>query len=266
MGFIPKAYVGVLISLMYVPILVVIIFSFNESKLSSVWEGFSLAWYEELFSDSEYFEALKNSIILAVSSSLGAAIIGTLGAFGLRKVKLKSSGAVEYISMLPIMVPEIILAMAFLVFFALIGLPFGMTTLIVAHTSFCIPYVFLQVKSRLVGIDKSLEESALDLGANKFRAFMDITLPMIIPAILSGMLLSFAMSFDDVIISSFVTGVNVNTLPLKIYSQLKFGVTPKVNALCSLMFVSTIILCSLSILISRPKKSKKLKMKQGRDI
>ena len=133
-----------------------------------------------------------------------------------------------------------------------------MTTLIIAHTAFCIPYVFMLVKARLVGMDKSLEEAALDLGASKMRAFFDIVLPLIAPAIASGMLLAFAMSFDDVIISVFVTGVDSNTLPIKIYSQLKTGVTPKINALCTLMFGITILLCGLSLLIGREKKPKKL--------
>ncbi|MBO5252714.1 MAG: ABC transporter permease [Clostridia bacterium] len=250
----PNIYLGLILALMYVPIVLVIIYSFNESKISSVWDGFSLKWYVDLFKDESMFEALLNSIVLGLSSSFAAAIIGTLGAVGSSKVELKGKGIVEYISTLPIMIPEIILGMVFMAFFSLIGLPFGMTTLIIAHTAFCIPYVFMMVKARLVGMDKSLEEAAQDLGASKVRAFFDIILPLIIPAIASGMLLSFAMSFDDVIISVFVTGVNSNTLPLKIYSQLKTGVTPKINALCTLMFFVTVLICSLSALLGREKK------------
>lgn len=250
----PNIYLGLILALMYVPIILVIIYSFNESKISSVWDGFSLKWYVDLFKDESMFEALLNSIILGLSSSLAAAVIGTLGAVGSSKVELKGKGIVEYISTLPIMIPEIILGMVFMAFFSLIGLPFGMTTLIIAHTAFCIPYVFMMVKARLVGMDKSLEEAAQDLGASKIRTFFDIILPLIIPAIASGMLLSFAMSFDDVIISVFVTGVNSNTLPLKIYSQLKTGVTPKINALCTLMFFVTVLICSLSALLGREKK------------
>ena len=250
----PNIYLGLILALMYVPIVLVIIYSFNESKISSVWDGFSLKWYVDLFKDESMFEALLNSIILGLSSSFAAAVIGTLGAVGSSKVELKGKGIVEYISTLPIMIPEIILGMVFMAFFSLIGLPFGMTTLIIAHTAFCIPYVFMMVKARLVGMDKSLEEAAQDLGASKIRTFFDIILPLIIPAIASGMLLSFAMSFDDVIISVFVTGVNSNTLPLKIYSQLKTGVTPKINALCTLMFFVTVLICSLSALLGREKK------------
>lgn len=249
-----KVYLGVLLFLMYVPILLVILYSFNESKLSTGWEGFSLKWYQELFRDRALFEALRNTVVLGVLSSLCAGVIGTLGAYGMSRASFPGKGSVEYVSTLPIMIPEIILGMVFMVFFSLLGLPFGMTTLVIAHTAFCIPYVFMLVKARLVGMDKSLREAALDLGASPVRAFFDITLPLILPAVASGMLLSFAMSIDDVIISIFVTGVDVNTLPIKIYTQLKTGVTPKINALCTLLFACTILLCGLAGLIGRPKK------------
>lgn len=258
----PNIYLGLVFALMYVPIVIVIIYSFNQSKLSSVWDGFSLSWYRELFADRALFESLRNSIVLGVASALSAGIIGTLGAYGFTKVKLRSAGIVEYISTLPIMIPEIILGMVFMAFFSLIGLPFGMTTLIIAHTAFCIPYVFMLVKARLVGMDKSLAEAALDLGAGPVRVFFDITMPLIAPAIASGMLLSFAMSLDDVIISVFVTGVNTNTLPLKIYTQLKTGVTPKINALCTLMFAASILLCGLSALVARIGRKEEPKTKE----
>lgn len=251
-------YLAFILALMYVPILLVILYSFNESKISSVWGGFSLKWYHELFGDSALFEALGNTLILGVLSSLSAGVIGTLGAYGISKSNFAGKGAVEYISTLPIMIPEIILGMVFMAFFSLIGLPFGMTTLVIAHTAFCIPYVFTQVKARLVGMDKSITEAALDLGASHMRVFFDITLPLIMPAVVSGMLLAFAMSIDDVIISIFVTGVDVNTLPIKIYTQLKTGVTPKINALCTLMFAAVILLCGIAALLGRNPKNKKI--------
>ena len=207
----PNIYIGVVTAVLYLPIVLVIIYSFNESKISSVWGGFSLKWYETLFRDAAMFEALGNSIVLALCASLGAAVIGTLGAF-------------------------------------------GMTTLILAHTAFCVPYVYMLVKARLVGMDKSLAEAARDLGAGEVRVFFDITLPLLVPAILSGMLLSFAMSLDDVIISIFVTGVNVNTLPIKVYTQIKTGVTPEINALCTLMLGATIILVVLSNVLGKVGK------------
>ena len=177
----PNIYIGVVTAVLYLPIVLVIIYSFNESKISSVWGGFSLKWYETLFRDAAMFEALGNSIVLALCASLGAAVIGTLGAYGFTKVQLRTKSAVEYVSMLPIMIPEIILGMVFMTFFALIGLPFGMTTLILAHTAFCVPYVYMLVKARLVGMDKSLAEAARDLGAGEVRVFFDITLPLLVP-------------------------------------------------------------------------------------
>lgn len=246
-------FLGLVLAIMYLPILLLVIYSFNESKISSLWGGFSLKWYQQLFADEKMFEALLNSIVLGVSSSVCAAVIGTLGAFGMAKVKSRANTAVEYLATLPIMIPEIILAMVFLAFFSVLGLPFGMTTLILGHTAFCIPYIFMLVKARLVGMDPSLAEAAKDLGASEVRVFLDITLPLITPAIASGMVLSFAMSFDDVLISLFVTGVNVNTLPILVYTQIKTGVTPEINALCTLMLAATLLLVFVSSWLGREK-------------
>lgn len=244
-----RIYLIAVTVLMYLPILFVIIYSVNESKISSVWDGFSLKWYAQLFRDRAIGEAIVNSLILGVLSSLAAAVIGTLGAIGTDRTTFRGKGFMEYIATLPMMTPEIILGMIFLAFFSLLGLPFGMTTLIISHTAFSIPYIFMQVKARLAGMDKGYEEAARDLGASRVRVFFDITLPLILPAVVSGMMLSFAMSFDDVIVSVFVTGVRVNTLPILIYSQLKTGVTPKINALCTLMFLATLLLVVLSAVI-----------------
>ena len=251
-----KAYIAFLLVIMYVPIALVIIYSFNESRLNSVWSGFSLTWYRELFRDRAIFEALRNSLVLAALSSFSAAIIGTMGAVGIKNAAgISKSGhfakVMEYLSILPIMTPEIILGMVLLVFFSLLGLPLGMLTLVLAHTCFCIPYVYLLVKARLAGLDKGYTEAARNLGAGTWKVFIDITLPLIMPAVVSGILLSFAMSFDDVIISIFVTGPRTNTLPIRIYTQLKTGVTPKTNALCSLLFIITVLLCILSAAVSR---------------
>ena len=248
-----KAYITFLLVLMYVPIALVIIYSFNLSRLSSMWSGFSLMWYRELFRDRAMFTALRNSLVLAAISSFSAAVIGTLGAVGMvwDQSQTKSARIMEYLSILPIMTPEIILGMVLLVFFSLLGLPLGMTTLILAHTCFCIPYVYLLVKARLAGLEKSYTEAARNLGASPWQAFKDVLLPLLMPAIVSGILLSFAMSFDDVIVSIFVTGPYTNTLPIRIYSQIKTGVTPKTNALCSLIFIITVFLCILSMAVSR---------------
>ncbi|MDR1195500.1 MAG: ABC transporter permease [Endomicrobium sp.] len=252
-----KAYLIICFILMYLPISLVIIHSFNSSRISSIWGGFTFDWYSKLFKDRQMFEFVYNSLILGILSSLSAAVIGTLGAFGMSSAKIRGAKTVEYLSILPIMIPEIILGMVFLSFFSFLSLPFGMLTLVIAHTAFCIPYVYLLVKARLAGMDKRYIEAARDLGAGEIRVFWDIVLPLVSPAILSGMFLAFAMSFDDVIISVFVTGVNSNTLPIKIYSQLKVGISPKINALCALLFFATVILSLISAWFAQKRSALK---------
>lgn len=247
----PKVYLAILTLLMYLPLVMVVIFSFNESRLSASFTGFSLKWYEILAQDRDLKEALMNSIVLGVLSCGISAVIGTLGAVGMARVNYRSKGMMEYLSTIPIMIPEIILGMVFLVFFSLLNLPFGMITLVIAHTTFCVPYIFMMVKARLVGIDKSLEEAARDLGAGPVRTFFDITMPLIMPAVLSGSLLAFSMSFDDVVISIFVNGPRLNTLPVKVYAQLKTGVTPEINALCTIILAVIILVLGLSSLIAK---------------
>lgn len=248
-------YLGLILFLMYLPIGVVIVYSFNDSRLNVGWKGFSLQWYEKLFHNTSLMEALRNSLILGVLSCLTAAVIGTMGAVGLSKLHFKGKGMMEYVATLPIMIPEIILGMVFLAFFSLLNLPFGMVTLLIAHTLFCVPYILMEVKARLVGMDASLEEAAMDLGASPVRTFFDITLPLIMPAVVSGGLLAFAMSMDDVVISVFVNGPRTSTLPIKVYTQLKTGVTPEVNALCTLMLAVT-VLCLVFYSLFRRVKNK----------
>jgi spermidine/putrescine transport system permease protein len=260
-GILSKTYLAAVLLIMYIPIALVIVYSFNQNRISSMWSGFSWRWYAELFRDRAMWSALWNSVFLGVTASISAAVIGSLAATGLSRTKLPGAGVMSYIAILPIMIPEIVVGMVSLAFFALLSLPFGMLTLVIAHTAMCIPYSFIMVKARLEGIDKSYVEAAKDLGAGEWRAFYDITLPLIMPAVVSSILISFAMSFDDVIVSVFVTGVNTNTLPIRIYTQMKVGVTPKTNAMCTLLFAATIVLVLISTAVSRPRnpraKSKK---------
>lgn len=248
-----SVYPLIMTAVTYIPIIIVAIYSFNESKITSVWGGFSLKWYRELFRDRSMLTALFTSVVLGVSASFTAAVIAVSAAVGKERAVLPFKGAVEKLSLLPLIIPEIILGMVFLAFFSLIKLPFGFLTLFIAHVAFCVPYIYTQVTARLEVIDMSVAEAARDLGAGRLRAFFDVTLPSLMPAIISGMFLSFAMSFDDVIISIFVTGVSVNTLPIKIYTALKTGVTPKINALCTLMLAVT-ILCYVCAAIFRRKR------------
>ena len=235
-NWLSKLFVILVLLFNYLPIIVVVVYSFNASKYSN-WAGFSLQWYEKLFRNSQILRSLNNSLILAFSSCGLSILIGTAGAVGMARSRFRTQGLLENVSMIPMMMPEIILGMAYLAFFSIIRIPFGILTLIIAHTTFCIPYIFINVQSRLVGLDPAYVEAARDLGASPTRAFYDVTLPLITPAIFSGALLSFAMSMDDVVISFFVTGTTSNTLPLQVYSMLKMGVTPEVNALCTLMLL-----------------------------
>ena len=247
----PAIYLALITILTFVPIVVTIVYSFNTSKISSVWGGVTLSWYRELLRDRDLFRALKNSLILGFLACLISAVIGTLGAIGVKKTNWKINDVISYISTLPIMIPEIILGMVYLAVFSFMGFKFGMLTLVIAHVSFCIPYIFMMVSDRLIGMDPSIEEAARDLGASPVRVFFDITLPQIVPAILSGVLLSFAMSFDDVVISVFVTGSQINTLPIKIYTRMKTGVTPEINALATIMILITVTILILNRVYQR---------------
>lgn len=247
-------FLAAVLLFMYLPVVMVVIYSFNASKTDVVWAGFTLDWYRRMVNDQSLMDALKNSLIVGVCSCAVSAVIGTIGAVGLARGSFRTKGLIENAAMLPIMIPEIILGMVFLAFFSFLGLPFGMLTLIIAHTTFCVPYIFIVVKGRLAGLDPSIGEAALDLGATQARMFFDITLPLIAPAVASGSLLAFAMSLDDVVISFFVTGARTNTLPIKIYSQIKLGVSPEINALCTVMLLLTFLLILIAGRLGSVKK------------
>lgn len=239
-------FLAVITVLNYLPIILTVVYSFNKSKLSSVWEGFSLDWYKMLLRDGDIKKALLNSIILAFLACLLALIIGVSAALAMRGKKLFFDDFISNFASLPIMIPEIILGMVFMAIFSYMNLPFGFVTMTIAHASFCVPYVFLILRARLMGMDLSLEEAARDLGASEFETFRDVTLPYILPGIASGLLLSFAMSFDDVVISIFTTGPSVNTLAIKIYTKMKTGITPEINALATVILVITVLIIFIS--------------------
>lgn len=241
-------YLTLVLILMYLPIIVVVLYSFNAntSRFPNEFTGFSLVHYRNLLRDTKgLMSALKSSLILAVCSCGVSMVIGTLGAVGMSRRKFRGQGMIENLTLLPIMIPEIILGMAFLAVFTAVGFKFGMLTLILAHVTFCTPYIFIVVKGRLVGMDPSLTEASRDLGASPARTFFEITLPLIMPGVLSGVMLAFAMSLDDFVISFFVTGATTTTLPLKIYSSVKTGVSLQVNALCTLILAAVAILMAV---------------------
>ena len=239
-------FLGLVTVLNYLPIVLTVVYSFNKSKLTSVWEGFSLDWYKMLINDGDIKKALLNSIILAFFACILSLVVGVSAALAMRGKKLIFDDSISGFASLPIMIPEIILGMVFMAIFSYMNLPFGFVTMTIAHSSFCIPYIFLIVRARLMGMDLSLEEAARDLGASEFETFRDVTLPYILPGIASGMLLSFAMSFDDVVISIFTTGPSVNTLAIKIYTKMKTGITPEINALATVILVITVAIIFVS--------------------
>ena len=262
-----KIYLTVLLFMMYLPIIIVVLYSFNAStaRVPTVFTGFSLQWYEALFDDQRgYGEALKISLQVGLLSVLFSTLLGSLGALGQARKRIKAGignqllrggqSFLESLVVLPIMIPEIILGVAFMLLFSLLKLPSGIFTLVIAHTTFCVPYVYLLVKSRLATLGDELELAARDLGASPARAMFTITLPLIRPAVLSGALLSLAMSLDDFMISFFVSGANSTTLPLKIYSSARYGVSSQINALCTVMLLFVFLLVIISQLVLKRKR------------
>lgn len=274
-------YLALVLILMYLPVLVVVLYSFNSNTGRSAayqFGSFSLHWYENLFAPEKgYLSALLTSLRIAFFSVLVASVLSTLAAVGLLRRKMRSGllgragygvmTAFEQVSMLPIMIPEIILGIAFLALFTAFKLPFGELTLVLSHISFCIPYVYITVKGRLSTLDPALIEAARDLGASPARAFLTVTLPLIMPAVMSGSLLAFAMSMDDFVISFFVNGAETTTLPLKVYTSVKVGVTPAVNALCTLMlgmaFLLVAIAQGMNLAGERRRKRNELMAREG---
>ena len=252
-----RVFMALVLVLMYLPIVVTVIYSFNanQSRFTFNFTGFSLQHYRELFQDTKgLLDALLQSLQLAVYSCAISAVLGTLGAVGMARRKLRFAGALEGLALLPAMTPEIIMAMGFLALFTAVGLPFGMLTLTLAHVTFCVPYIYIVVKGRLAGMDPELVNAARDLGASPARAFFTVTLPLILPGVVSGTLLAFAMSMDDFVISFFATGPGTTTLPVKIYSSVRMGVSLQVNALSTLM-LATIFLGTALLRLARRRRA-----------
>jgi spermidine/putrescine transport system permease protein len=241
-----KAHIVLIFLFLYLPILVVVVFSFNTSKINIVFDGVTFEWYGKMLQNTRLISAFKNTLIIAFCSTIIAVTVGTLGAIGLHKYKFKGKVLVDILMYIPVVIPEIILGIALLAIFSMMHLPLGILTLIIAHATFCIPFVVFTVRARLNGFDPSIEEAAMDLGANRIRTLFEILLPSIMPGVLSGALLSLTLSMDDVIISFFTTGPQSTTLPMQIYSMVRSGVSPDVNALSTIILIGTIIIVVLT--------------------
>jgi len=232
---------------LYAPILILVIFSFNASKfVTATWSGFTLDWYKELFSDAALGMALRNSLYIAVVGTLVSTVFGTMAALAMERYKFRGKLAFDALLYLPIIIPDIAMAVMLLLFFVMTKIPLGKTTIIISHIAFNISFVAVVVRARLAQFDRSLEEAAQDLYANNWETFRRVTLPLIMPGILGGALLAFTLSLDDFVITFFTSGPGSTTLPLRIYSMVKLGVTPEINALSSIMILISFFLVFLS--------------------
>lgn len=239
---------------LYLPILILIALSFNSATYSIVWHGFSLKWYHTLFQDSNIWTAAWHSIVLGICASLIASTLGTLAAVSLFRFRFKGKKLLQGLIFVLIVIPDIVLGIALLILFSRTDIPLGFTSLLLAHATFCLPFVVVTVVGRMAGIDKNIFEAAIDLGANEFTILRKITIPLLLPAIIAGMLLSFTLSFDDVVISYFVSGPGFEILPLKIFSLARLGLKPELNALCSVIFAITFVLVISAQFVLRRKK------------
>ena len=232
---------------LFLPISVIVVNSFNATttKPYMSWKGFTFDWYIKLWDNSSLLEAFGTTMIIAVISTILATIIGTIGAIGIYKYKFKGKSLINGLLYIPVVIPEIVLGISLLTIFSKVNIPRGMITLIMAHVTFCVPFVIFNVRARLTGYDNSIEEASMDLGANRLRTFFEITIPVLAPGILGGALLAFTLSIDDVIISYFVYG-QTKTYPLKVMESVKSGVSPDVNALSTLILLGTIVFVVLT--------------------
>ncbi|MEB3883198.1 ABC transporter permease [Lyngbya sp. CCY1209] len=232
-------FVGFMYFYMYLPIFVLTFYSFNKSRYSAGWEGFTWQWYVRLFQDTRILNALKNSLAVGLTAVAISAVLGTLMAVGLARFRFPGKGLYLGVSYLPLIVPDIAIAVSTLVFLAALAIPLSLWTIVSAHIVFCLAYVALVVSTRLADLDPNLEEAALDLGATPVEAFVKVLLPQLMPGIISGCLLAFVLSMDDFLIASFTAGSGATTLPMEIFSRIRTGVKPDINALSVLLILGS---------------------------
>ncbi len=260
--FFSRFYVFLVLLFMYAPILVLIAFSFNESKGRS-WTGFSFKWYGELFKDDAIIGALGNTLIIAIVAAIVSTILGTAAAIGINNMKRPGKTIVKNVNNLPLINPEIVMGISLMILFSFCRINPGYVTIIIAHITFCIPSVVLSVLPKLRQINNSIYEAALDLGCNDFQAFFKVILPEIMPGIISGFLMAFTYSIDDFVISYFTAGPDSQTLPLVIYTITRKPMTPKLNALSTIIFVIVLLVLLITNFASDKEKSKSKKAKKN---
>jgi spermidine/putrescine transport system permease protein len=236
---------------LYLPIVVLVVFSFNSSRYVSTWRGFTTEWYAVLFADEAIAMALRNTLIVAGGSTIISTIFGTMVALAMERYKFPGKVAFDALLYLPIIIPDIAMAVMLLLFFVMSHVQLGLYTIIISHAAFNISFVAVVVRARLAFFDVGLEEAAQDLYANEWKTFSRVTLPLIMPGVLAGALLAFTLSVDDFVITFFTAGPGSTTLPLRIYSMVKLGITPEINALSSMMLLTSMGLVFVSMLLRR---------------
>jgi spermidine/putrescine transport system permease protein len=253
------SWTGLVMLFLYLPIAILVIYSFNDSKLNVQWSGFTFEWYRRITADAVLMASLKNSLIIALVTTVLSVILGTLGAWLLYRYRFPLPRALATLIFIPMVIPEIIMGISLLIFFAAANrwgnwlletwgisesdpLALGMTTVIIAHTTFCFPFVLVAVRARLAGVDPAMEEAAMDLGATPLQAFGHVMVPYLLPAIISGALMAFTLSMDELIVTYFTASASSQTLPLVIFGRVKKGLDPSLNAISTLFIIATALL------------------------
>jgi len=248
-GRLPRWLLGVTLAVyafLHLPLLVLVAFSFNDSKFSASWVGFTLDWYYRLLERPDIMRGLKASLIVGGVSTVISAVLGTLVALALARHRFRGRTALEGFLYVPIVTPEIVVGISLLILFALVKIPLGLTTIVIAHVAFCLSFVVIVVLARLEGMDQNLEEAAMILGADEITTFWKVTVPQLWPGILAGALLAFTMSFDDFVITSFVSGSGSSTLPIVVYGMVRRNIEPSINAISTIILLVTTALIYLA--------------------
>ena len=238
---------GFAYAFLYLPLVIVVVYSFNDSRLNAEWVGFTLDWYRKLADNNEMLQAAANSLLIAFVASLVSTVLGTMAGIAMHRYQLR---LLPVLVLTPIAIPEILMGVALLIFFVMLNLTLGLVSVALAHIAFCIGFVAIVVRSRLAGMDESLVEAARDCGATPWQAFRHVTLPLIMPGVIAGALMAFTLSIDDFVITFFTAGAGTVTLPLQIYSMIKIAVTPEVNAVSTLLMLLTLLLIVVASKIS----------------
>jgi spermidine/putrescine transport system permease protein len=238
-------WTGFVFVFFYLPIAILVVFSFNRSKLNIVWTGFTLDWYAALWRDSVLVRTLRNSLIVAAATTALSVVLGTAAGWLLYRYRYRGSAFLETLVFLPMIVPEVILGVSLLILFVTVGLQLGYATIVISHVTLCFPFVMAAVQARLAGLDPALEEAALDLGATPLQAFTKVLVPYLMPAIVAGALMAFTLSLDELIVTYFTASAGTRTLPLEIFGRVKKGLDPSLNAISTVFILFTVLVVLL---------------------